>query len=413
MKTIEPSAAPEQASSPQGAANFDLVIAGGGMAGSMLALSIAQRCPELTIAIVEQQAARAPQASFDSRSIALAAASVEQLQQLGIWADLARHSCPILQIAVSDRGHFGKTWLSAAEYRLPALGQVVEVEHLGAVLTAKLSCYPQITRYQPNQISQLQSRQAQQQLTLQDGSAIAARLLVIAEGGQSATRQLAGITQSEQPYQQTAIICNVAIAQRHQHKAYERFTEHGPLALLPLVDNRYSVVWTVSPEQAEQLMALSEPDFLAKLQQAFGYRAGQFTGCGQRACYPLVLRQSPQVVGHRLALLGNSLHSLHPIAGQGFNLALRDIASLSDLLASDTLDEVGTYPQLRRYQLARQADMAQVIQLTDALVRCFSNRSRLIALARNVGLLALLLNDQLKQPLARQTMGYGTSYAKS
>ena len=393
--------------------HYDVVIAGGGMAGSMLALALTQRCPELKLAIVEQQADTAPKASFDSRSIALSAGSVALLQQFGIWAKLAPFGCPIMDIAVSDRGHFGKTWLSAAEYRVPALGQVIEVEHIGAVLAEQLAAAKQLTRLQPKQITAISQSAAVQQLNLNDGTTIQSRLLVIAEGGQSATRQLVAVPQHETPYAQTAIIANLALAQRHQHKAFERFTEHGPIALLPLTNNRYSLVWTVPPEQADSLLALSEPEFIARVQQAFGYRAGVFSGCGKRVAYPLVLRQSPQVVSHRTALLGNSLHSLHPIAGQGFNLALRDIDCLSSLVAMGDGDAVGCYQQLRQYELARQADMQRVIWLTDALVRTFSNRSRLVALARNLGLFAMLMCDDLKTPLARQTMGFGAQYAKS
>lgn len=392
--------------------DYDVVIAGGGMAGSMLALAITQRCPALTLAIIEQQAETAPKASFDSRSIALSAGSVQLLQQFGLWERLAPFGCPIMDIAVSDRGHFGKTWLNAAEYRVPALGQVIEVEHIGAVLSDVLASKPQITRLQPNQISTVTPGKNRQQLSLSDGLTLQSRLLVIAEGGQSATRQLVAVPQQETPYAQTAIIANLALAQRHQNKAFERFTEHGPIALLPLTDNRYSLVWTVPPEQAGLLLALPEAEFLARVQQAFGYRAGVFSGCGKRVAYPLVLRQSPQVVSHRVALLGNSLHSLHPIAGQGFNLALRDIDCLSQLLASGSPCEVGSYAQLRQYELARQADMQRVIWLTDALVRTFSNRSRLVALARNLGLFAMLMCDDLKTPLARQTMGFGAQYAK-
>lgn len=391
---------------------YDVVIAGGGMAGSMLALALTQRCPELKLAIVEQQADSAPKASFDSRSIALSAGSVQLLQQFGIWERLAPFGCPIMDIAVSDRGHFGKTWLSAAEYRVPALGQVIEVEHIGAVLAEQLAASSQLTRLQPKQISAITPSEKVQQIRLNDGSELQASLLVIAEGGQSATRQLVAVPQHETPYEQTAIIANLALAQRHQNKAFERFTEHGPIALLPLTNNRYSLVWTVPPAQADTLLALSEPEFLARVQQAFGYRAGVFSGCGKRVAYPLVLRQSPQVVSHRAALLGNSLHSLHPIAGQGFNLALRDIDCLSMLLAQGGSD-VGSYAQLRQYEQARQADMQRVIWLTDALVRTFSNRSRLVALARNLGLFAMLMCDDLKTPLARQTMGFGAQYAES
>lgn len=393
--------------------DFDLVIAGGGMAGSMLALALLRQAPALKVAIIEQAETPVSKASFDSRSIALAAASVELLQRWQLWPQLAQQACPIKTIAVSDRGHFGKTWLSADEYRLPALGQVIEVEHIGAALYQALAEHPNLSRLQPRSIAAIDKQQAWQQLTLDDGKSVSTRLLVIAEGGASNTRQLAGFSLTEQPYPQAAIIANLALSSAHQYKAFERFTEHGPIALLPLTQNRYSLVWTVPPEQVSRLLALSDSEFLAQIQQAFGYRAGVFTAVGSRAAYPLVLKQSQQVVNHRTALLGNSLHNLHPIAGQGFNLALRDIACLSQLLSEQGLADAGGYALLRDYQQQRQADMQQVIWLTDALVRTFSNRSRLVALARNLGLTAMLLCDPLKTPLARQTMGYGTLYAKS
>ncbi|OYW89567.1 MAG: 2-octaprenyl-6-methoxyphenyl hydroxylase, partial [Alishewanella sp. 32-51-5] len=378
--------------------DFDLVIAGGGMAGSMLALALLRQAPALKVAIIEQAETPVSKASFDSRSIALAAASVELLQRWQLWPQLAQQACPIKTIAVSDRGHFGKTWLSADEYRLPALGQVIEVEHIGAALYQALAEHPNLSRLQPRSIAAIDKQQAWQQLTLDDGKSVSTRLLVIAiaaidkqqawqqltlddgksvstrllviaEGGASNTRQLAGFSLTEQPYPQAAIIANLALSSSHQYKAFERFTEHGPIALLPLTQNRYSLVWTVPPEQVPQLLALSDSEFLAHIQQAFGYRAGVFTAVGSRAAYPLVLKQSQQVVNHRTALLGNSLHNLHPIAGQGFNLALRDIACLSQLLSEQGLADAGGYALLRAYQQQRQADMQQVIWLTDDLVR--------------------------------------------
>ncbi|WP_333608298.1 2-octaprenyl-6-methoxyphenyl hydroxylase [Arsukibacterium sp.] len=390
--------------------HFDLIIAGGGMAGAMLAYALRQQCPALQLAIIEQQRADTPAASFDSRSIALAASSVEQLAAWGLWPALASHACAIKHIEVSDKGHFGKTYLSADEYRKPALGQVLEVEHLGSVLQQALTKDTAVRFFQPNAIAQLQPELKQQQLLLADGQQLSAKLLVIAEGGQSPSRQLAGFTIEQQPYQQTAIISNLALATAHQHKAFERFTADGPIALLPLTGQRYSLVWTVQQHQAAELLSLSDSDFLARLLQQFGYSAGIFTRLGQRVAYPLQLRKASEVVRHRSALLGNSLHNLHPIAGQGFNLALRDISCLVQLLQHST--DAGAYPLLRQYQQQRQQDMQRVIWFTDALVRSFSNQSRLVALARNLGLTAMLLCDDLKRPLATQAMGYGSAYAK-
>jgi 2-octaprenyl-6-methoxyphenol hydroxylase len=384
--------------------NFDIVIAGGGMAGSTLAWALLQAQPQLNIAIIEQHSDSISPASFDSRSIALAQASSHLLQQWGLWSELKKHACAIENIQVSDRGHFGKTRLCAAEYQQTALGYVLEVEHLGAVLQNKLASCQQLQRFAPNRIKQLNATQQQQTLLLQDDTPLGCKLLLIAEGGLSPTRALAGFTVTEQPYPQQAVISNLALAQQHQHTAFERFTEHGPIALLPLPDKRYSLVYTTTAGHAAALMQQTDSQFVDSVQQAFGYRAGIFTGSGNRVCYPLSLRLSSDIVRHRVALLGNSLHNLHPIAGQGFNLALRDIAELVRQVSTRP-DNIGGYSMLRAYQLARQQDIAIVSTATDALVRLFSNRSRAVALARNTGLLAMTLCDALKRPLAEQAMG--------
>lgn len=394
------------------AKSFDVVIAGGGMAGTTLAWALTQVNPKLRVAIVEKQPVletaskpeRCNQASFDSRSIALAAASVELLQQWQLWPELAANACPIKQVKVSDRGHFGKVSLQHQDYQQPALGYVLEVEHLGNLLLAKLKHCQQVTWFDANSIAQITPRQEYQELTLHKGQHLQAKLLVIAEGGASPSRTLAGITMPQQHYGQSAVIANLALAKNHDFSAYERFTEHGPIALLPLTKQRYSLVYTTTTVEAERLMQLSEPEFLNQIQQAFGYRAGVFSGAGQRAIYPLSLGIADSITRHRLALLGNSLHNLHPIAGQGFNLALRDIEQLVKLLS--LAEDAGSYSLLRAYQQARQTDINQVALATDALVRIFSNRSRLLALARNMGLFALLMCKPLKTPLARYAMGY-------
>ena len=384
---------------------FDVVIAGGGMAGSTLAHALAQALPSLSIAIIEQQAEPVSQVSFDSRSIALAAASCQLLAQWQLWPELKAKACAIKQILVSDRGHAGKTSLSADEYQLDALGYVLEVEHLGALLTQKLAQKQQITHFAPNVISRLDAAADVQHIGLNDGTELSAKLLVIAEGGLSPSRSLAGFTVTERQYGQHAIIANLALNEPHRQRAFERFTEHGPIALLPLTEQRYSLVYTATDNDALALMQLDDAAFLARVQQAFGYRAGLFTGVGKRACYPLSLRLSGDIVRHRVALLGNSLHNLHPIAGQGFNLALRDIAQLVAQLQAQP-DAIGSYAMLRAYQQQRSQDIATVSTATDALVRLFSNRSRLVALARNAGLVAMSLCDELKRPLAEQAMGF-------
>lgn len=391
---------------------LDLVIAGGGMAGSLLAYVLLSQNPALKLAIVEQSPELASgeqpsKASFDSRSIALAHGSVELLQQWDLWQDLKQSGCAIEHIQISDRGHFGKTYLNAADYQLTALGQVIEVEAIGEVLWQKLKAFTtqgRLSWFYKDAISALNPTTELQHISLKSGAQLQSKLLVIAEGGLSPSRALAGFELKSDDYQQHALIANIGLSDSHQHKAFERFTPTGPLALLPLTRQRYSLVWTLTPEQAAQHLNQSDAAFLAALQQAAGHRAGVFKSVGQRVVYPLSLKRATEAARHRTVLLGNSLHNLHPIAGQGFNLAIRDIFSLSLLLQKHQTD-AGCYQLTKAYQQARLPDTQQVILYTDSLVRLFSNSSRLMALGRNTGLFALNLCPELKQVVANQAMG--------
>lgn len=411
-------------SSAQSTANnsdkpFDLVIAGGGMTGAMLALQITRQLPHLRIAIIEQQSVEQQSAeqqgaepaaqhttSFDSRSIALSAGSVALLARWGLWPELKPHACAIEHIQVSDRGHFGKSRLTATEFGRSALGYVIEIEWIGRLLYQQLQQVPtsQLQWFRPDQISAIRTERDLRHLQLKSGIELSCRLLVLCEGGDSPSRALAGIDGVQHDYQQSALIANVAVAAPHQGKAFERFTIDGPLALLPLTQQRYSLVWTCLPEQAVALKALPDAEFIAALQQAFGYSAGVFSSVGNRVLYPLKLKTAAKAADHRLALCGNSLHNLHPIAGQGFNLALRDLDALLQLLAIHSPD-AGAYGLTRQYQLLRSADMAQVVGFTDSLVRLFSNDSKLLALGRSLGLTVLNQCSVLKQPFAALTMG--------
>lgn len=385
--------------------DFDIVVSGGGMAGSTLVWALLNAQPELKIALIEQQPQHISPVSFDSRSIALSAGSRMLLERWQLWPAVKQFACAIKQIKVSDQGHFGKTRMTADEYQQDALGYVIEVEHLGRVLHECLANCPQLTVMQGSHITELSRDADCCYLTLQDGRQLSSKLLVIAEGGQSPSRELAGFSMHQQNYGQHAIIANLALRTSHQHKAFERFTAQGPAALLPLPDNRYSLVLTVNDDQVQQLMQLPDEVFMAHVQQVFGYRAGQFSAVGKRAQFALSLRLTDDIVSHRIALLGNSLHTLHPIAGQGFNLALRDIAQLVKQIETAP-QSIGDYAMLNAYQKARKTDIGSVSTATDALVRLFSNRSRAVALLRNTGLLAMTLCDELKRPLAVKAMGF-------
>lgn len=384
---------------------FDVVVIGGGLAGASCALSVAKINPALSIAVVEaNEVSNDYHPSFDDRSIALAQQSVEYLQGLNLFALNSPYATAIKKVSVSDRHHFGKADINCEEFAKDALGYVVEVNPFGRSLHQLLNAQINISLYCPDSVSAIEQQLHNNIVTLQSGEQIAAKLLVIADGAQSPTRSLFGLKFNTQAYEQGAIIANIEVAGGHNNHAFERFTQHGPMALLPMSNNRYSLVWCMQQQHVEQHMAQSEDDFISALQSAFGYRGGQFTKVGMRANYPLVYGQVESLIAHRTVVIGNAAHAIHPIAGQGFNLGLRDVQVLSNLI-SQSPNDLGSYAFTREYAQQRSADINNVMTLTDGLVRLFSNSSRILALGRSIGLFSMDLFPSLKAPLAKQLMG--------
>ncbi|WP_276756335.1 2-octaprenyl-6-methoxyphenyl hydroxylase [Pseudoalteromonas marina] len=386
------------------AKQFDVVVIGGGLVGASCALSIAKINSSINIAVVEaSQVTDEYHPSFDDRSIALAQQSVEYLQTLNLFDQNAPYTSAIKKVSVSDRGHFGKTHIQSTEFAKPSLGYVVEVNPFGRALHQRL-VQSSISLFCPDSVIEIKQTLQSNALTLQNGEQLNAKLLIVADGAQSPTRQLLGLNFNTQPYEQGAIIANIEVAEGHNNHAFERFTQHGPMALLPMSNNRYSLVWCMQKEQINSYMGLNEIEFLSALQSAFGYRAGQFVKVGMRASYPLVYGQAESLIAHRTVVIGNAAHAIHPIAGQGFNLGLRDVQVLSDLIANSP-NELGNYAFTREYGQLRSQDIKTVMTLTDALVRLFSNSSRVLALGRSIGLFSMDLFPALKAPLAKQLMG--------
>lgn len=385
--------------------HFDVVIVGGGMAGATAALAIKKTSPTLQVAVIEAFAPKSQaHPSFDDRSIALADQSVQYLKQFNLFNADWPFAEAIKQVHVSDRGHFGKTSLHHQDYKTNALGYVVEVNPFGAYLHQQLA-KTDIQLYCPATINELKQTQDSVELILNDETQLSGKLLVVADGAQSPTRKQLNIGFDSLAYEQGALIANIEVEGGHSGQAFERFTEHGPMALLPMTQNRYSLVWCMPNAHLEHYKTLEPDAFIAELQTAFGYRAGVFKQVGMRAQYPLVLGRVEQLVHHRSLLIGNAAHAIHPIAGQGFNLGLRDIQALVELIASEQ-HVLGEHAFTQAYNRARAQDIKTVMTLTDALVRLFSNSSRLLALGRSCGLLAMSLFENLKAPLAKQLMGH-------
>jgi len=387
--------------------SFDVIISGGGMVGACLACALSGK--GLRIAIVESVAAETRvEPGYDDRAIALAYGTRRILEGLGLWSQLAGDATPIHQIHVSDRGHFGMAHMDRADEGLPAIGYVVPARVIGRVLEATLNDVDDVEHFCPAEVDAVE-RSATDILVhlLQDKShyTLHGRLLVAADGADSFLRGHFGITSLVRDYGQTAIITNITPQLPHNNIAYERFTDSGPLALLPMTERRCAVVWTVDSKQTDAVMQLPDADFLAQLQERFGQRLGRLQRVGRRQSWPLRLLHANETMRERLALVGNAVHTLHPIAGQGFNLGARDVAVLAEVIVDAVRDgeDPGALAVLERYAQWRRRDHHNVTIFTDGLARLFS-LPRFGAL-RGAGLLAFDLLPPAKRQLTRLTMG--------
>ena len=413
-------------------AHFDVAIVGGGMVGISLALLLAEQ-QGLKILLIESQSMAVQSATqptysprFDARSTALSRASRKIYQSVGLWDRLQLHLSDITQIHVSDRGHGGLTRMTADDADVEALGYVVENRWLGSVLLEHLN-QSKVEVHMNSEVAELKPLSSGMQMHLKGGDSsnselenhlVEASLVVIADGAESQTAQKLGIYSETTSYNQTAIIANVELGKSHNGIAYERFTDQGPMALLPLSDydgqHRSALVWARPTEIAEQLMASSDADFLQSLQKIFGYRLGRFKNIGERGSYPLALGIANEQLRRNVLLMGNSAHSLHPVAGQGFNLSLRDAAALASIVqrAREGSRPLGSLEVLEEYYQEQLSDQRNTLMFSDSLTKSFGRSSSLAALGRNAGLLTLDLIPGLRQRFARFGMGMSNTEAK-
>jgi 2-octaprenyl-6-methoxyphenol hydroxylase len=385
--------------------HYDVLIVGGGLVGGSVACALAAQ--SLRVGLIEASAspAHAP-SGLDARSVALSYGSYRIFEKMGIWTGMHDAAEPISQIHISDRRHFGFTRIRASEEKVPALGYVIEMHALSIALNAAVK-KSGVDVMSPLKVQTMTPTNGAWVLGLNNGDTVSAPLIIAADGTDSTLRKINNIPVTVHDYAQTAIVTNVALKRDHTGIAYERFTETGPLALLPLTAKSCALVWTVQSEQLAEYANLDDASFLARLQQQFGYRLGRFTEVGRRQSYPLksVSAKPSQLPG--FVLLGNAAQTLHPIAGQGFNLGLRDVAALAQQV-SVTLGQgrsLNDVAFIQAYYEARKPDQQQLIAMTDGLVRLFSNDAWPCVIPRNLGLLATDLLPPLKRRLALRSMG--------
>jgi 2-octaprenyl-6-methoxyphenol hydroxylase len=387
----------------------DVAIVGGGMVGASLAAALTGTGRRLLL-IETMPFGTAAQPSFDERTTALGNVSRRIFEGLDAWTAMAPEAAPIRAIHVSEAGHFGFSRLCAAEQGIEAFGYVVANRCIGAALWRKLSASADLTIQAPAQVADLvlAAENARFNVLTGCGSAlpVVARLVVAADGANSPIRATAGIATEVVDYDQVAVVANVATDRPHEGNAYERFTNAGPLAVLPRHDGGLAVIWACRPERARRLLALEDPAYLAELQTQFGWRAGRFLRAGPRSSYPLKLTRAATSVATRTVLIGNAAQALHPVAGQGFNLGLRDAAMLAEVIAA-TAGDVGAPAALQQFARWRARDRRGVVRFTDGLVRLFGDSRPGAALLRNLGLLVFDLTPPAKGALARVSAGFG------
>lgn len=380
----------------------DVAIIGGGMVGASLAVALAGS--GLSTMLVEGMAPGSKaQPSFDDRTTALGNASRRIFQALGVWERLAPEAAAIRAIHVSDAGRFGFARLNAGEQGIEAFGYVVPNRVIGAALWEKLQDGAVLLRV-PARPDQVQISDTGVNFALGSES-VSARLAVAADGAHSVLRAAAGIEADVEDYDQVAIVANVAADRPHDGTAYERFTESGPLAVLPLHDGSHGVIWTCTPDRATEVLSLDDATYLRELQARFGWRAGRFVRAGTRASYPLKLTRAAATVAARTVLIGNAAQALHPVAGQGFNLGLRDAAMLAEVVTGAHGD-VGSPELLRKFAAWRAGDRSGVVRFTDGLVKMFGDTRPGVGVLRNLGLLLFDLSPPAKSALARVSAGF-------
>ena len=353
----------------------------------------------------------AEQPSYDDRAIALSYGSSLIYKGMGLWGELATKTTPINKIHISDRGHFGAARLSAEQEKVPALGYLAESRILGKQLYDCLES-SNIELIVPAMLSNIEEAEDHLLVTLQQGKKshqLKTKLLVGSDGTQSKVREMSGIGVNRSEYNQAALIANISTEKPHQNQAFERFTGTGPIALLPLSDNRCSLVWTHDTaqgrEELDATLALDDQAFLKKLGNEFGYRLGRFTKVGKRSSFPLALVTSMRNTATRTVIIGNASHTMHPVAGQGLNLALRDIAVLAELICQYQSGDLGSEKLLKDYEALREGDLKTTVRYTDSLVRLFSNDDFFLGHARAGGLMTVDRIAPLRKWITRQSMG--------
>lgn len=388
------------------ARTHDVLIVGGGLVGASLAIALAPL--GLDVGLVEATPSGELPAVFDQRNLSFAEATVNALQALGVMPLLQTAGALIQRIHVSRSGGFGRLQLDAAEHGRAAFGRVVVARDFGQALEARLEQLDGLTRHRPARFIGLDDGEpGLRRVHIADAEGeriLATRLLVAADGVQSQVREALGIGVDRHDYGQTLFVARLRSDRAPDGSAFERLTDHGPTALLPRADGHYGLVHAVPNREAEAVAALDEAAFLARVQQAFGWRAGRFIAVGPRSAYPIVGSVARALTAPRAVLIGNAAQGLHPLGAQGFNLGLRDALTLAECIAG--AHDPGDPVLLARHAARRAEDRARTLQFSDGLARLTANEAPLLGPLRSLGFAALQTSDWLRAWLVGGAMGY-------
>ena len=386
---------------------FDIVIVGGGLVGMSMAVALADS--DFNILLVEQSQASPVRANIlDLRTTGITRSSQQAFRHFGIWEHVVPHATPIQKLVLSEQGNFGGARIDATEFDVSPIGHMVPNHHLIDVLSQQVSKQHNLTIMSSAALVNLDDNAQGYALKIvhnEQTSMIQTSLLIGADGANSKVRELLNISAQKKNYHQTAIITNIRPNKPHKNIAYERFTDHGPLAVLPIQDDYCALIWTQPDKRVDHFMQMNDQSFLQALQSAFGYRLGQIKEVGQRSSYPLSLVVSDQLVKDNAVLVGNAAQAVHPVAAQGFNLGLRDVQALVQILKGNSLSKLGYSQLLNEYENQRMPDRAHVIRLTDGLTRVFAPQIWPVRALRGLGVRMIGKLPILQRSVLRRNTG--------
>jgi 2-octaprenyl-6-methoxyphenol hydroxylase len=395
---------------PNNQLEFDVTVVGGGIVGMAVALALSHL--DLQICLLEHVVAvDDSHPSYDDRTLVVNRASIQFWKNLDIWHTLSDIITPIDKVHVSNKGQFGVVKFDKYTLNVEALAYIVEAKKLGFSLKNRIVETDNIKTICPAQVTEFKEENNQVEITYMIGNARfkhCSKLMLAADGVQSSIRKKLQLETRIQSYERTAIICNITPEYKHNNCAYERLTNTGPTALLPFVQNRCGFVWTVEKEKADKILGLSDSDFLKKAQIQFGYRLGKFLKTGKRSSYPLYLVTVPNQVKNRTILIGNAAHSMSPVSAQGLNLAVRDVAELSDVIENALANsvDIGSNEVLNSYQKNIEKDQLQTMNYTDDLMNWFKIDQSIVASIRSLGMIVLDQTAIAKKTLFSRVSGY-------